>query len=98
MPINNAQVEQIMKAQLKIDDPPQRFPFTVTVALDSADMNVKKHIGALKRVSPPEPVHALLFCIGSCNHQHAAAWDFAALESLGSNSGVRFSSCAPRWR
>ena len=63
MPINKAQVEQIMKAQLKIDDPPQRFPFTVTVALDNADMDVSTHIGALKRVSPPEPVHALLFAL-----------------------------------
>ena len=50
-----------MKAQLKADDPPSRFPFTITVALDDADMEINKHIGALKRVSPPEPVHALLF-------------------------------------
>ena len=63
MPINNAQVTQIKKAQLKPEDPPNRFPFVITVALDDASMKVQDHLGALKRVSQPEPAHALLFAV-----------------------------------
>lgn len=65
MPINDSQVQQIVRAQLKIDEPPARFPFTITIALDSPNMQVGDHLGALKRVSPPEPAHALLFAIAA---------------------------------
>ena len=65
MPTNASQVQHIVRAQLKVDEPPSRFPFRITVALDSPTMSVGDHIGALKRVSPPEPAHALLFAVAA---------------------------------
>ena len=58
-----AVIKQIMDLQLKPDAPPAFYPFTITIAADSAAMKVADHLGALKRVSAAEPVHALLFAV-----------------------------------
>ena len=63
VPINMAQIETIQKFQLVPHKPPPTMPFITTVALDGADMKVLQHKGALARLSPPEPQHALVLTL-----------------------------------
>lgn len=54
-------IKEIQRFHFKPDTPPDNFPFIITIGIDAADTDVLGMKGALQRLSPPEPIHALLF-------------------------------------
>ncbi|CAK9038002.1 Uncharacterized protein SCF082_LOCUS22412 [Durusdinium trenchii] len=60
VPVNVGQVKAIQKTEFS--SPPSTFPFTVTVAVDKEALASKPE-GGWQRLSPAEPVHALLLSI-----------------------------------
>ena len=62
IPINLGQVKQIQNYWFpKDDEPPKLCPFVVTVAVDSHKCSGDPPQSGWPRLSPAEPVHALLF-------------------------------------
>ena len=59
VPVNSGQIRAI-RSELPFNNPPKTFPFTVTVAVEEATLEQRPE-GGWARLSPAEPVHALLF-------------------------------------
>ena len=64
VPMNAGQINQIQKYDLPPSEPPKFFPYEVIVAVESAD-EIKPD-GGWPRLSPAEPVFALLFSVQEC--------------------------------
>lgn len=77
VPINSGQILALQTRFLPPMEPPATFPFTVTVALDSANDEVLDG-KAFQRLSPCEPCHAMLFSIQEAINGSA---DAAVLQS-----------------
>ena len=61
IPINSGQIREIQRFSLPALQPPSYFPFEVTVAVeDAAEEQLRPQY---QRLSPAEPIHALLFSI-----------------------------------
>ncbi|CAL1151682.1 unnamed protein product [Cladocopium goreaui] len=63
IPLNEGQIKQIQSFSLPPLDPPPNFPYVVTVAVDAVDDASLTPDGHWHRLSPAEPVFALLFSI-----------------------------------
>lgn len=63
IPLNEGQIKQIQSFSLPPLDPPPNFPYVVTVAVDAVDDASLTPDGHWRRLSPAEPVFALLFSI-----------------------------------
>lgn len=61
VPINAGQIRAIKK-ELPYNSPPKTFPFTVTVGVEPETLEQRPE-GGWARLSPAEPVHALLFAM-----------------------------------
>ena len=61
--MNASKIKAMQEFYFPVGAPPTVFPFAVTLAVDDADMNIKEAAGSLERISPEEPVHALLFSL-----------------------------------
>ena len=79
MPIN---VRAINDVRLhSYDKPPTRLNFQVTVAWDSS-WTLTDHLKKLKRISPEEPVHALLWGIDYAHKRGMKTGELAVWEAL----------------
>ena len=63
VPINEAQVQQIKDYRFPKNEPPSLCPFVITVALETPGCIGQRPQNGFQRLSPPEPVHALLFAL-----------------------------------
>ena len=63
VPINEAQVQQIKDYWFPKNEPPSLCPFVITVALETPGCIGQRPQNGFQRLSPPEPVHALLFAL-----------------------------------
>ena len=66
IPLNQGQIKQIQSFSLPPSDPPSSFPYVVTVAVDAASEESLAADGHWHRLSPAEPVFALLLSIQQC--------------------------------
>lgn len=68
VPINKSQINEVRDYWLPLDNPPDVFAFDVVVAVDASEVTadappLSSKFGSLQRLSPEEPVHALLFAV-----------------------------------
>lgn len=63
IPLNKGQIAQIQKFSLRATDPPATFPYVVTLAVDAVTEEALTADGHWHRLSPAEPVFALLFSV-----------------------------------
>ena len=61
VPFNKGQLKQIASFNYPVMDPPTCSPFTIHVAVDSADFQIAQHFGQLQRLSPEEYDHVMIF-------------------------------------
>ncbi|CAK9001222.1 Uncharacterized protein SCF082_LOCUS6841 [Durusdinium trenchii] len=81
VPINSAQVQQIKQHWFPSNEPPSLCPFTVTVALETPACIGKRPDNGFQRLSPPEPVHALLFALAEAIETKAKVGVLRALKN-----------------
>ena len=65
VPVNAAQIKEISRFYLPPLDPPETFPFDLTLAVDDDTFGSTGKLKGLQRLSPEEPVHALVQSIGN---------------------------------
>lgn len=81
VPINSAQVQQIKQHWFPSNEPPSLCPFTITVALETPACIGKRPDNGFQRLSPPEPVHALLFALAEAIETKAKVGVLRALKN-----------------
>ena len=65
VPVNDAQIREIQNFHLPPLNPPAAFPFDLTLAVDDDTFGSTGKLKGLQRLSPEEPVHALVQSIGN---------------------------------
>lgn len=71
VPINFGQIRAIQK-ELPYDKPPIVFPFEVTVAVENKSQAAHRPDSGWPRLSPPEPVHAMLLSMQEAIQNHVS--------------------------
>ena len=61
VPIDPSKITAIQVYYYPVANPPSSNPFECTIGVELNEENVMKHMGAMQRLSPEEPCHALLF-------------------------------------
>ena len=64
VPVNDAQIREIQRFHLPPLDPPAAIPFDLTLAVDDDTFGSTGKLKGLQRLSPEEPVHALVMSSG----------------------------------
>ena len=94
VPINQGQVQQIKDYWFPKNEPPSLCPFVVTVALESPGCIGQRPQTGFQRLSPPEPVHALLFALAEAIDSKAKVGVLRAFKSCILTSTFVFEICA----
>ena len=86
VPVNPGQIKDLQRFSLRALEPPRHLDFTTVIAADSDNMNIEKARGSLQRMSPPEPIFAVIFSIQEAINKNAdedilMAWRSAALSA-----------------
>lgn len=71
IPFNKGQITQIQNFSLPPMEPPASFPYVVTVAVDAVTEEALTPDGHWRRLSPAEPVFALLFSVAESIRENA---------------------------
>ena len=94
VPINTTQVHQIKDFWFPANDPPSLCPFEITVALEKPGCIGQRPDTGFQRLSPPEPVHALLFAIAEAIEKKAKVGVLRALKNCLLTTTFVFEICA----
>ncbi|CAL1174054.1 unnamed protein product [Cladocopium goreaui] len=81
VPMNEAQVQQIKDYWFPKNEPPSLCPFVITVALETPGCIGQRPQNGFQRLSPPEPVHALLFALAEAIESKAKVGVLRAFRS-----------------
>ena len=81
VPTNEAQVQQIKDYWFPKNEPPSLCPFVITVALETPGCIGQRPQNGFQRLSPPEPVHALLFALAEAIESKAKVGVLRAFRS-----------------